>query len=397
MSKFQGSVQIRTKDREPVLRLLHEVATGAARFYCGPVIDGWVGVYPSDAGQDEGVGRSIAKRLGFETFTLIVHHDDVLYYRYYKKAALVDSYCSLPGFLSEADRGAEAAQVGDPTKYAHLLKGSPERVRQVLARRRPDEFVMECDRLRRFALLLGIVNSVTSYEELRAGERRGIHGWREFVHVPSLDAEEDAARRATPRFQYDIPPTELKPNPNHGYVHAIEEDRARGRLLFGGSDGIVRSVPLSGGAVAMVLERPEPAAVLQLVRTRRLAPPPRQPRSAPPTKGKAATSSPRSLEPEQTGRLSESIASIKQLPLRALAYSMGGGRVRFFSRGCVARPTAAVESPFARRPTRPSTPRGRGGPRRPTREKNRARPPFEPPHRSSLEPHRGIIRTWRSL
>jgi len=47
MGAFYGSVQVRSDDREQVLDAADEVAH-ARRLEClvGPVVDGWIGIYP---------------------------------------------------------------------------------------------------------------------------------------------------------------------------------------------------------------------------------------------------------------------------------------------------------------------------------------------------------------
>ena len=62
MGAFYGSVQVRSKDRDPVKAAAEEVAR--QRQICmliGPVLNGWIGVYPEGSGQDGTV--SFAQKL----------------------------------------------------------------------------------------------------------------------------------------------------------------------------------------------------------------------------------------------------------------------------------------------------------------------------------------------
>ena len=56
-----------------------------------------------------------------------------------------------------------------------------------------------------FVTLLGFSNAISSYEYLQSGERDGIKGWKQFVHVPDLTlplnvplAEQPRQRSAKP-------------------------------------------------------------------------------------------------------------------------------------------------------------------------------------------------------
>lgn len=197
MGGFYGSVQFRTDDRGSILPLLEDIAKdGSHRFLCGPVIDGWVGVYPSGSGQDEAVAKTLGARWPGELFYLAVHDDDVLIYRYFRAGDCKDAYWSKPGYFGEENRKEQEAEAGDPQRYAHLLKGDIAAVQRLLVRGDEQRPTFEYERLVPFGALLGMANVATSYEYLDNGERDGIRGWRQFVHVPDRSDERQVAKRA---------------------------------------------------------------------------------------------------------------------------------------------------------------------------------------------------------
>ena len=192
-----GSIQFRADDRNEVLPILQSIASdGERRFLCGPSLNGWVGAYPSGNGQDERVAEACAARWPRELLYLSVHDDDLLVYRYFSGGKLRDAYWSRPGYFSESDRAEREAEAGAPETYAHLIVGGLERVRAVLDRGERNKRTFELERLLELGKLLRIVNAGTAYEYLEDGERRGIRGWKQFVHVPDRAGERGAARQA---------------------------------------------------------------------------------------------------------------------------------------------------------------------------------------------------------
>jgi hypothetical protein len=196
MGGFYGSVQVRTEDRQAVLRAANAAATRAEiRCLIGPVIEGWVGVYPQGAGQDRDIGQSIARELGGDVLQAAVHDDDLMAYWLWHEGEMTDTYWSRPGYFNEADREEQVQMSGDPVAFGDLLDGREREFADVLHRRRTD-MKFEATRLQQFTNLLGIRNGVTSYEYLKAGERAGIVRWDEFDEAPTeaIAAEQAAAR-----------------------------------------------------------------------------------------------------------------------------------------------------------------------------------------------------------
>lgn len=195
MGAFYGSTQVRTTDREKVIQAAQTVAKlNGIHCLVGPALNGWVGVYPEHSGQDDKVGSQIAQAIGGEVIHLLLHDDDVLAYWFWVDGRLEDSYWSMPGYFGEKDRHAQEQMAGRPETLAKINGAVIAELREVL--RRDDESAFESERLERFANLLGIHNAATSYEYLKAGEREGIQGWREFQEVPQdlIDREKDEGR-----------------------------------------------------------------------------------------------------------------------------------------------------------------------------------------------------------
>ena len=105
MGIFYGSVQVRTDDRSGVKSAAEKVARALhARLLVGPVINGWVGLYPDMNGQNEPIGAAIAEEIDADVLQLIVHDDDVFAYWLYSHGELVDSFWSAPGYFGEEYR-----------------------------------------------------------------------------------------------------------------------------------------------------------------------------------------------------------------------------------------------------------------------------------------------------
>jgi hypothetical protein len=193
MGGFYGSIQVRTTDRAAVKAAAEAVAT-AKKIKCliGPELGGWVGIYPEGNGQDDSVGREIAKQLEADVLHLLVHDDDVLAYWLWRKHELADSYLSKPGYFGDENLADEQARTGKPEMFRAIIGEKAEKLAGVLDREASPTF--EYERLETLAKLLGISNAVSAYEYLKDGERDAIKGWRKFEEIPG-DAIQSLARQ----------------------------------------------------------------------------------------------------------------------------------------------------------------------------------------------------------
>jgi hypothetical protein len=200
MGAFYGSVHVRSEDVVPVRQALEEIAAaGRTRFLMGPPSGGWIGVYPSDHGQDPAVSAAIAERIHAPLIHLVVHDDDVFAYVLYDAGGPIDEYDSHPDYFETAPATRWQETAGRAEALATLAGGGcdPAEIERTLDRDGSDGSPFRATwQLARLAKQLGIVNAETSYEYLRAGEVRGIEGWKQFVHVPDLSDEKAAKRRA---------------------------------------------------------------------------------------------------------------------------------------------------------------------------------------------------------
>lgn len=200
MGGFYGSVQVRG-DRD-LVRSAVEVVANARKIKClvGPAINGWVGVYPENNGQDGSVGEEIARAIKGDAIQLMVHDDDIFAYGYWHDGKVIDSYWSRPGYFGDEGRAEQETMSGRPEVFEHILGAKVAELRELL-NRGDLEFTFEVERLEQFAKLFGISNAVTAYEYLKAGEREGIEKWREFVEVPEDEALAEKAARKDRRKQ----------------------------------------------------------------------------------------------------------------------------------------------------------------------------------------------------
>jgi hypothetical protein len=195
MGGFYGSVQIKTVDRDEVRRLAEAVFTQRGiKGYLGPALNGWVGVYPQDNGQDTTVGQAIAAGLTVPVLHLIVHDDDVFAYQLWRGSEELDWFWSRPGYFGEDERPMQEAAVGRPEVLGEVFGCPIEAMRELL--QRDERVLFEFERLTKFASLLGIPNAVTAYEYLEWGERDNVRGWKRFEELPaSAIADERQAKQ----------------------------------------------------------------------------------------------------------------------------------------------------------------------------------------------------------
>jgi len=181
MGSFYGSVQIHSKNVDQITAVIRRVAE-RRRFRCliGPALNGWIGVYPNNNGQDQTIGQAIAEAVGGEVLYLLVHDDDVCAYWFWRDAKLVDAFFSKPGYFGEENRAEQEAMVGNPQVLATLAPGKEDAFRLLLDRQGVG---MESQRLERLAAAVGIANTATAYEYLKQGDAEGIEGWELFNEV----------------------------------------------------------------------------------------------------------------------------------------------------------------------------------------------------------------------
>jgi len=200
MGAFYGSIQVRSEDRDAVKAAVESVAQESKRkFLLGPPLNGWIAVYPDDSGQDEACAAALAKRLNTILLQLIVHDDDVLIYNYFRNGELLNEYSSRPDYFEDVSAANRERLRPKPEVFRDLVN-SPEKLAKISrllgATEEAVEFAVEQDRMEELASLLGIQNTLTSYEYLTAGEQDGIKGWKQFVHIPDQTAEKTAKKEA---------------------------------------------------------------------------------------------------------------------------------------------------------------------------------------------------------
>jgi WD40 repeat protein len=192
MGAFYGSIQFRTEDRDAVLAAVDNLARRQkTAMLVGPVLRGWVGVYPAGNGQDDNVSKLLAKKLPGDVLHLIVHDDDFFTYAYYHDGKVVDRYHSSAEYFGSVSAQAKARLRGRPDRLAHLLP-DPARLtdlRDLLVGARSPGMVFASRHLERFAELLDLANAAEAYEYLREADGEGVEGWDEFTHVPDLAEE----------------------------------------------------------------------------------------------------------------------------------------------------------------------------------------------------------------
>lgn len=198
MGASYGSILIRTANAEEVHQVLEKVAKESdCRFLVGPLINGWLSIFPNNSGQNDSISAEITELLQGDIFHFIVHDDDVFIYLFYRGGRLIDRYNSCPDYFHEVPDEEKQQCLGRPERFRDLFS-TQESLSEFTDLLRADEetYVFEQERMSKAVQLLGFSNALSSYEYLQAGERDGIRNWRQFIHIPDLTEEKHAKRVA---------------------------------------------------------------------------------------------------------------------------------------------------------------------------------------------------------
>ena len=198
MGGFYGTVQVRGENRPAVQTVLEELASkNKNRFWLGPTLAGWTGIYPNLHGHDPSIASDLARRLSGELFHLFVHDDDVFGYEYYCKGKRIDEFSSRPDYFGVLPERARKKLRGHPQKFAHLAIDAEgfARFQARMGEQETQPAVFASELLTLLAGALGIRNVQTSYEYLTDGEH-DVEGWDEFVHIPDPGAVQTEHREA---------------------------------------------------------------------------------------------------------------------------------------------------------------------------------------------------------
>jgi hypothetical protein len=148
------------------------------RAVVGPARDGFVVVFDERSDQEQEVLSEVAEHLSSSLKTgvlaLLVHDDDILWYRLYDAGQLADEFDSAPGYF-DADAEPSPPAGGDPVRLAAVMgaRHSPE-LETTLRRSGFDDdgYVFESDRHADLARLLGIPRFAigTAFASFERGE-----------------------------------------------------------------------------------------------------------------------------------------------------------------------------------------------------------------------------------
>jgi tetratricopeptide (TPR) repeat protein len=197
MGAFFDSIHIRNKNADAVQKALEQIAKEAGcKFLIGPILNGWISVFPSDNGQNDEICAKIATLVSDDVFHLIVHDDDVFIYCFYRNGRLIDEYNSHPNYPDEDSEEEKQKCQGHPELFQDLLK--PESLGKLKNLIAAEKFTFESERMAQFVKLLGLSNALASYDYLQAGDQDEdeIEGWKQFIHVENKpDSAEDYYNR----------------------------------------------------------------------------------------------------------------------------------------------------------------------------------------------------------
>ena len=250
MGGFYGSTQVRTDDRDRVVRVAGSVARAkSVKCLVGPAVNGWVGLYPENGGQDESFGEAVALEFGGEVLHLVVHDDSVFAYWLWRERALADSFRDPPDYFAEADRATQEWMSGNAEVLKPFLAGG-KRLQDLadLLRRDGRRETFQVERLQRFAKILGIANAATSYEYLKEDDHAGVRGWKQFGEVPADEIEREKNAGRERRRQINALKKRLRQS---GVLIAeVAKDRTMPRCAAAAGDGFLLTWQGPSGAAA---------------------------------------------------------------------------------------------------------------------------------------------------
>jgi len=239
--EFFESIQVRSEDRERVLRALdrvlhsmgfvpvdpdslppyadplqEEVEVEARRFLVGPPLEGWVALFASaDLPEQLATAQRLSEETDAVTLVLNLHNGDVFYYWVFEQGRLVDQYDSHPDYFGDPRDAEELEAVrGHPARLRAILppEVAPADVEAILTQtltehelREPDpeELVLWGDeQFDEFTRLLRIRNAAHSYHDAK---QEGLEGFverpEEFVeraYAPPLRADGGLGQLSAP-------------------------------------------------------------------------------------------------------------------------------------------------------------------------------------------------------
>jgi hypothetical protein len=207
MGAFFQSIQAKADNRDAVISAVESLLPAkTVRALVGPVINGWIGIYVSRSAAAESFTNDLSDRLKTHVLDLVVHDSDIFVYNYFRDGQVVDEYSSSPDYFEEVSKAEHQRLKGKPQVFRDLI-GSDKKLAELESLLKEShgiqEFLFEENRLEKFAALFGIANTLTSYEYLTDDEWDGIEGRKQFIHVPDLTAEKNAAKAAAAALNAD--------------------------------------------------------------------------------------------------------------------------------------------------------------------------------------------------
>jgi hypothetical protein len=204
MGAHYGAILVKAEQPALLYPVLEILASKYNRkFLVGPSVKGWVSIFPSEHGHDDRISAEIAKRMFGNIFHLLVYHDDIFVYYFYRDGQLLDKYNSNPDYFEDQPPEEKESLRGRPEVFCDLLPVS-KNLNEIkfLLDTTGNRIVFEQQRMEQFIYLVGLPNVLSSYEYLQEGERGGIKGWKQFIHIPDLTAEKEAKKQAAAALRH---------------------------------------------------------------------------------------------------------------------------------------------------------------------------------------------------
>jgi hypothetical protein len=169
------SLQLRTTDREAVVRELHTLAGANAgaglQFYVAEPREGWLAVFPNFTPEVDRTPKELSARLDCLIVLLLSADEDDLYCMFFRSGK------QLPWFkiaAGKSRKGKERDKLAAKLEALAEVCDAESRARLVAVLADTTGVVFSSDLLRSVCEIVGFKNAFTSFDYLSRGERDGL-------------------------------------------------------------------------------------------------------------------------------------------------------------------------------------------------------------------------------
>jgi hypothetical protein len=203
MGSHFSSAHLCTADEPAARAALATVCQGhGLRVWVSPLIGRWLSFFPKDSGGAVVASRELSDRCESVVLLTTLHDDAVFSYQLFRRGALVDEFVSHPDHFGTLNQHERQRVAGDPMQLTGYLDW-PEAMFKLVHLLQSGGTTEAAVMMRSFFQVVGIVNGLSSYTYLEAGEHHTVALWPKFTHMPDLVAEQRARLARRRRIRHD--------------------------------------------------------------------------------------------------------------------------------------------------------------------------------------------------